>query len=462
MIARLSKAGRTTIVAIVIATVSVVAAAGIAWSSLRARASQGPLNGLWRSDGYGLGLEIAGTRVQAFEMTSVSRLSAWQANGRFEDRDLVFMRNGCERRLVSVLPNGLRLHSSCSAADILFAQAPAWASTANNGPSDNPVANYAVFWQTFAEIYPFFNLRRVDWGDVDRRFRPRVASTTTPQNLFGMFREMIEPLRDAHTSLQVPQNRLRFRGVGAMSLTGDQFVRWASTILPKYARGVFTPYCKDRLWFGMVDNGVGYLLITAFAGLADGSDHTPQVQALETALDSIFKDADQLTGLIIDVRQNDGGYNGLGVAVAARLTTARYLAYMVKARNNVDGPLRFTPPQSVWVEPSSRPGFKGRVAMLIGPGSVSGAETFAMSVMGRQPAVTFVGENTQGVYSEIVGRTLPNGWNVSLPTEVYETAAGRSFDGVGVAPGVRVHALRLEDLDAGKDPILERALALLR
>jgi C-terminal processing protease CtpA/Prc len=85
-----------------------------------------------------------------------------------------------------------------------------------------------------------------------------------------------------------------------------------------------------------------------------------------------------------------------------------------------------------------------------------------MSVMGRQPAVTFVGENTQGVYSEIVGRTLPNGWNVSLPTEVYETAAGRSFDGVGVAPDIRVNALRQEDLDAGKDPILERALVLLR
>ena len=46
--------------------------------------------------------------------------------------------------------------------------------------------------------------------------------------------------------------------------------------------------------------------------------------ALETALDAIFKDADRLRGLIVDIRQNGGGYNGLGVAAAARITTERY------------------------------------------------------------------------------------------------------------------------------------------
>ena len=423
--------------------------------------TQGPFDGKWRSHGYGLGLEVTGAAVKAVEVTSVSRLAAWEASGRLDGNELVFMRNGCERRLIMVDADSLRLHATCSAADIVFDRIGEWPAAAYTTATADPEANYAVFWQTFAEIYPFFSLRDVDWQNTDRKFRPQVTSTTTPTQLFETVRAMIAPFHDAHTSIQAPSLKLAFRGSGTPSLSRDEFVRWASTVLPKYATGAIKPLCNERLWFGPVEKGVGYLLITAFSGLAGAGDHAAQAQALEAALDEIFRDSKELSGLIIDVRNNGGGYNGFGVAVAARLAASRYLAYSVKARERADGALRFTPPQSIWVEPPSRPGFRGKTVVLIGPGSVSAAETFAMSLMGRQPSVTFVGDRTQGVYSEIVGRALPNGWNISLPTEIYETADGRSFDRVGVAPAVFVPTLGAEDIAAGRDPALERAISLL-
>jgi hypothetical protein len=68
---------------------------------------------------------------------------------------------------------------------------------------------------------------------------------------------------------------------------------------------------------------------------------------------------------------------------------------------------------------------------LIGPDTVSGSETFTMALMGRKPRVTRIGENTQGVYSDVLELSLPNGWRFGLPSEVYLTAQGPTSRPVG-------------------------------
>ena len=60
-----------------------------------------------------------------------------------------------------------------------------------------------------------------------------------------------------------------------------------------------------------------------------------------------------------------------------------------------------------------------------------------------------------------MGRTLPNGWQLGLPNELFLTEDGTSFDGPGIPPDIEVPVFRGVDLDAGLDPALERAMALL-
>jgi C-terminal processing protease CtpA/Prc len=45
-----------------------------------------------------------------------------------------------------------------------------------------------------------------------------------------------------------------------------------------------------------------------------------------------------------------------------------------------------------------------------------------------------IGLNTQGVFSDVLGRKLPNGWSFGLPNEVYPTKDGKAFDGAGIPP----------------------------
>jgi hypothetical protein len=99
---------------------------------------------------------------------------------------------------------------------------------------------------------------------------------------------------------------------------------------------------------------MGYIRILAFG---DYSRFGGDAQALESALDIIF-DGAGLKALIIDVRLSFGGDDGLGRIIAARLTDRRYLAYSIQARSDPTDADRWSKPESVYVEPSSRPGFE--------------------------------------------------------------------------------------------------------
>ena len=80
--------------------------------------------------------------------------------------------------------------------------------------------------------------------------------------------------------------------------------------------------------------------------------------------------------------------------------------------------------------------------------------------MNRVPPVVRVGENTQGVFSDVPGRRLPNGWRFGLPNERFVTN-GRSYDGPGIAPDVTVPIYPATDLESGRDGAIERALLIL-
>jgi C-terminal processing protease CtpA/Prc len=212
---------------------------------------------------------------------------------------------------------------------------------------------------------------------------------------------------------------------------------------------------------GKANSAAGYLRIHSFSRYSEDKEFARQLVALENALDAIFKDAAKWTGLVIDVRINGGGSDVFGISIASRLATQEYLAYSKVIRNDIHDSDHRTPPQPVIVHISQRPGFRGPVVLLTSADSVSAAETFTMAVLDRQPHVIRVGENTQGVFSDVLGRKLPNGWSFGLPNEIYLTKDGRAFDGMGVPPDVEVPIFPTEDLANGRDSALNKAVELL-
>jgi peptidase S41-like protein/tricorn protease-like protein len=442
------------------------------------------LDGFWQSDAYGLLVEIRGANLNTSQTTSISCLPWWTAkrsDGDGKKSEVIFKRGDTPIRLTpGPAPDTLLMRDGISVSSVSLRRISARPDNCSDKLANTPQNNYAVFWQTFAEQFALFPLYGADWAAVDRKYRPQVTASTTPEELFGILREMILPFHNAHTNINAPSINRLYIGYKPVSEIGlklqapssisiKEFLdlstqlaqRTRDIIESKYSDGKLRSYCNDVIYFGMLRNSIGYLRILGFEGYAKDGGFEQEMISLESALDDIFKDAKQMNGLIIDVRINPGGADPFCLAVASRLTGAKYLAYSKVTRNNLSGPLRFTAPQSVWVDVSTRPGYRGKIVLLIGPESISGGETFAMALMGRKPQVTSVGENTQGVFSDIFARRLPNGWTFGLPNELFLTETGKSFDGAGVAPDIRAPVFPKVDLEGGRDSALEKALEAL-
>ncbi len=310
----------------------------------------------------------------------------------------------------------------------------------------------------------------MDWHAVDKRFRPQVTPETKPEELFGLLTGLIEPLHDAHTTLTAPSLKRRFEGYrpSADPRQRKNRPRIYEIIDTEYISGGLRGYCNKKMQFGFLRSlpggnttSVGYLRINSFAEYSNTEDFVQQFKALEEALDDIFKGSARLAGLVIDVRINPGGFDPFGVEIASRLATREYLAYSKVIRKDIHDPNHRTAPQQIMVPVSSRPSFHGPVALLTSGDSNSGAETFAMALIGRDPHVTRIGTSTQGVFSDILVRHLPNGWRFGLPNEIYLTKDGKAFDVTGVPSDIEVPTFTAEDLTNGRDSALDKALELL-
>jgi C-terminal processing protease CtpA/Prc len=224
-----------------------------------------------------------------------------------------------------------------------------------------------------------------------------------------------------------------------------------------YVRDSLRSWCNNQVRYGHLNDSTGYLRITSFSGFGPQPTFASGLVALESALDTIFTDP-KLKGLVIDVRINFGGADPYGLAIASRLTSSPYLGYVKEARADPVNRDRWTPGDSSIVRPSPRPGFRGPVVQLIGPLTISAGEAFTQALMGRSPRIIRIGEPTQGVFSDVLVRRMPNGWTFGLPNEVFRTPEGATFDGPGIPPDIMVPVFADADVRAGRDPGIERAL----
>ncbi len=475
-----SKCGTNNIASLLFSTAVLMALLATFFTPATAQS----LDGFWQSDGYGLLVEIRGVKMSVSQITSISCLPWWtgkRSDSSGNKSEIAFKRGDAVIRLTpGSSSDTLLMRESVSISSMELRRVNDRPKNCTEKLANTPQNNYAVFWQTFAEQFALFPLYQTDWVAVDRKYRSQVTASTTPEELFGILREMILPFHNAHTNINAASINRQYVGYRPASEIGLQLQATSSLSLKeildlfsqraqrtrdiiesKYSDAKLRPYCNDVIYFGMLKGSVGYLRILGFDDYAKEGGFAQGGVSLEAALDDIFKDAQQMKGLILDVRINTGGADPYCLAIASRLTNAKYLAYSKVTRNNLSGRLHFTAPQPAWVEVSTRPGYRGNVVLLVGPDTLSGGETFAMALMGRKPKMSAIGENTQGVFSDVFGHKLPNGWTFGFPNELYLTKSGKSFDGRGVPPNIRVPVFPRADLEIGRDGAVERALAVL-
>lgn len=439
-------------------------------------ASPRSIEGYWRSEGWGLIYKVSGAYAQTFEITSKTCTlgvkavrvtdSAAEHVAKFRARggDVFYIDSGSD-------DDHKRLEHRGAIINIMLERIAALPDVCRPPTENTPLGNFNVFAQTFAEQYISFDLRHVDWDSVVARQRNAITPLTTPTQLFETLKAMIEPLTDIHTGIEAPKIKRNFdpplRSGTDRVMGGD--IDWFARVGRRklqaitdrgYFRDPLFSFCHGQWQYGLTKNGVGYLRILQFGGYSRKSGFEHDVRALNHALDRILGNP-RLLALIIDLRFSFGGDDRLGLAIAARLTARDYMAYAIQARSDPVIQDRYTPLQPVMVRTGRHPIFGGPVMQLIGPITMSAAETFTEALMGRTPNVVRIGGNTQGVFCDPLERHLPNGWTFELPNAVYRTSDGKVFDVFGIPPNVAVPVFAIDDIAAGRDPAMTAAMRLL-
>lgn len=189
-----------------------------------------------------------------------------------------------------------------------------------------------------------------------------------------------------------------------------------------------------------LEEGIAYIRLSGFS--------EPTSRGLAAALQKIK--ASNPKGLILDLRNNPGGYLSTSVEVASQFLKEGLVVY----EQDAEGRRR---------DFRVRPGGQAvdiPMVVLVNKGTASASEIVAGAIQdaGRAP---LIGEKTFGKGSVQTTHTLSDGSSVHVTVTYWFTPKGRQIQDKGIEPDIEV-PLTEEDVRKGVDPQLERAIEYLR
>jgi carboxyl-terminal processing protease len=189
----------------------------------------------------------------------------------------------------------------------------------------------------------------------------------------------------------------------------------------------------------MLDNKIGYIQITVFGDTTSTNFHNQLSQLM----------AQNPSGIILDLRDNGGGYLDAGIAVASEfidhgvIVTEQYGDGTKDPHDALPGGLATTVP----------------LVVLVNGNTASASEIVSGAVQDNGRG-KLVGELTYGKGSVQNWLPLSDGGTARITIAKWLTPNGRTIDKIGLTPDVVV-TMTQADITAGRDPQLDAAVQLL-
>ena len=190
----------------------------------------------------------------------------------------------------------------------------------------------------------------------------------------------------------------------------------------------------------MLDDGIGYVRLTQF-------DNTATVK-LASAIEELL--AQNPKGLILDLRSNPGGLLNESITTAGLFLPRDTLVLIERFKDGTETPYT-TSEEPVAADIP--------LVVLVDAGSASASEIVAGALQDHGQAV-LIGDKTFGKGSVQLLHTLSNDSELRVTIARWFTPNDRAIHGEGLDPDIAV-AVTQEDIDAERDPQLDRAVEYL-
>lgn len=453
--------------------------------SCNSNSKKNKIEGVWQSIGYGRLVKIDDGEFLIADITKISCLPIM--NGNVSD----FGENIIVENDTLQLKDGINTYYFTRLND-----AP---KICKNQPSEekkkDPTYNFEVLAENFKNHYAYFELRNVNWEEMYTKYRAKITSKTTSVELYTILNTMLEEFNDGHISLsatdEIEEEAIIDNKSNEVGSTNSQVKKYSRKELSTAVAQEYIPKGESRnrdlIRWGIIENNIGYLQINQMMGFAnynidknlsrkdywgayfskaeESLDHTKdEVDGFTPLLKEAFNELKKTKALIIDVRFNGGGSDAIGLKTLSFFNPKEKLVFTKKAKH-LNG---FSETINVYLKSTNNSYLKS-VYLLIGKGSASATEIMTLASL-QLDNFTRIGGNTNGVFSDILDKTLPNGWSFGLSNEVYLDLENNNYEGIGITPEINLNypknrqeqfALIMNSLPKKGDAAINKAISLI-
>lgn len=344
-----------------------------------------------------------------------------------------------------------------------------------NKEINHPRENFEDFCAFFENNYAFFNLRGVDWKNQYLKYLPLITDTTSDKKLFEIMSDMVSPLKDGHVTIKdlngktfcISQKTRFNEEFKTQELKDSLWLVTKQTLAKNGFTGIKEMGPKDEptgsMFYYSKSVDYGYLRIGKFFNEFEFLNNKKKIEegidVLQKLLDSLMIYFNSCKGLIVDVRCNPGGYDKYAYTVANRFVSIKQIGHSKCIRNggaydNCENE------KTYYLEPVSSGSFTKPIMLLTNDQTASAADVFSL-ITKNIPNITKIGEPSEGIFSDMKFKTLPNSWTVSLSNECYFSSYRICYEGLGVPVDIEILNTK-QDLIENKDPLFIRALEELK
>lgn len=416
-------------------------------------------SGTWRSQGYGYVFHINENGLRLFDSGKAGCLKNPYDSEHLAGYFSEYSQPDTNTMLVSAIKGA----SAYTFKRVPHKEAEELIGKCNHPPSATVLDNFDYFVTLMAEHYAFFDLHGADWQSLAQQERKKLAHNATQKTLYQSITSLLSHLPDAHIYLdaQVDGEARRYRNGHSRYLrpaldqafsSQKEFSKGRSFRLDWYAHyqqqikhelltSANNPDFGGRILWGRLkaDPKIGYINLLRMIGFSDTGMTPDEIKAAKQAMDIVMAELKDSRVIIVDVSANGGGEDEVSRLIAGYFTQSPVPAYQKQA-HGLD-----TQMQTFSTKPALQHRFLGPVWLVTSDHTVSAAEIFVMSMMGL-PNVTTVGDTTRGALSDVLEKSLPNGWQLGLSNEEFRDAKGRLWEGKGIPAAEPMPVFRGPDI----------------
>ena len=324
---------------------------------------------------------------------------------------------------------------------------------------DSPKENFEKLWKTFNNRYANFDLKEVNWNEIYKKYNILINENTTNKELFEICCAMLQELNDGHVTIEpnFVERNIECGPPYEFSLdiefgSDSELQKFNGVISQELEKNGFLTAIRTELTEGTnfqyrLSESYGYLRL-------DEMTEKITYGKFQKTIDKAIEAFKNKKGLIIDLRFNGGGWDHHSYKLASRFISEGTISHFERKR--IKGTNEYSKLKEKKVKPGGKIQFTKPIVILTSDFTASAAEVFVL-LMKELPNVILIGDNTEGIFSDMYFFKLPNKWSVSLSYQQYFSNDKENYEGKGIPPNIKIVNSKL-DIENNYDPVIKVAI----